>query len=822
MSTSEQSREKNASPAESAQSAQQRLATSPSISGTDSITPDIAQVSASESVTPDTAPVSASESVTPDTAPVSASESVTSDTASVSASESVTSDTASVSASESITPVSAGHATLSDAQATPVSGLTPANAAAATEGATVASDKTVGEVAAFALAAASGPTVKVNPFTGDRVLSSEEKHSAQILDGTSTHLDPGTTLTVGLNGNTWTTTVNSDGSWRVEIPSEVLLSLPAGQAVLSVSFANAVGGTSSANQRITVEASLPPEATPAPHPTIDTPFGDGWLNFGEFHSDQLLTGTAGSVSAGQHVVLTINGTTFPAEVDNAGNWSLQVRLDDMDDRFNPGENEISVKATDMWGQTGSTTASFMFDITAPSLKIDTMAGDNMIDSSEINDPLIVSGTTDASEAGRTVTLIFNQQTWTTTVEEDGRWHFEFAPAVIQAIDDGHYGMKFSLSDQAGNQTTAYTSLELYGSDETLPTLTVDPISHDDALNIYEGQFGIEITGTSSHLPSGTDIEITLNGKVYEGRVGAADGTWMAYINGDTLAALHDGKYTLNFSTLDPNGNGASATRDVWLITHSSSEPHFTVNDLTNSDVSQHDGATWVTVNGTVQSEFPIIGASLNVGDYMLYGLNFGENGQWSAEVNINDLNTHGLNTMLFTVADIARNSFESVHQVSADIDTSTTNSVTAYEALEGNGDEVNAASAALADQDEKGGEPVAHNSITALLSTLTGTPVTAVSGAKHEVTSEQHALAGKPGLHEAAPLAHASADEGAKVDLTTVRLTGDPQAEGGIWATPADRTLGVQAADASHHAPLVSENTLGDLLNQHTFQAYVV
>ncbi|MFU9136457.1 Ig-like domain-containing protein [Erwinia tasmaniensis] len=800
MSTSEQSREKNASLTENAQSAQQRLATSPSISGIDSIAPDTTLVSASESVTPDTVLVSASESITPDTASVSASESITPDT----------------------TPASAGNATLSDVQATPVSGLTLANAAATTAGAAVASDTTVGEVASFALAAASGPTIKVNPFTGDRVLSAEEKHSAQILDGTSTHLDPGTTLTVGLNGNTWTTTVNSDGSWRVEIPSEALLSLPAGQAVLSVSFANAVGGTSSANQRITVEASLPPEATPAPHPTIDTLFGDGWLNNEEFHNDQLLTGTTGSVSAGQHVEITLNGTTFLAVVDNAGNWSLPITMDNMDMNFANGENQVSVKATDMWGQTGTATASFIMDLTAPSLNVDTLAGDNMIDSSEINDPLIVSGTTDAEEAGRTVTMTFNQQTWTTTVEDDGRWHFEFAPAVIQAMDDGTYGMKFSISDAAGNETTAGKSLNIYGSDETLPTLTVDPISSDDAVNIYEGQFGIEITGESSHLPAGTLIDVMLNGKKYEGGVGGSDGSWMANIDSDTLATLHDGKYTLYFSALDPNGNGTSATHDIWLITHPSSEPHFTVNDLTNSDVSQHDGATWVTVSGTVQSEFPIIGASLNPGDYPLYDLKFDQNGHWSTEVNINDINTHGSNLMLFTVADIARNSFESVHQVSADIDTSTTNSVTAYETLEGNGDEVNATSAALADQDEKGSEPVAHDSITTLLSTLTGTPVTAVSGAKHEVTSEQHALAGKPGLHEAAPLAHASADEGAKVDLTTVRLTGDPQAEGGIWATPADRTLGVQAADASHHAPLVSENTLGDLLNQHTFQAYVV
>ncbi|KHN62690.1 BapA/Bap/LapF family prefix-like domain-containing protein, partial [Pantoea stewartii] len=98
------------------------------------------------------------------------------------------------------------------------------------------------------------PTLTVNPFAGDNVLDNTEKASDQTLSGTTTNVEAGQTVTVTLGGQTYTTTVGTDGSWSVTVPAAALQALAAGTATIAVTVSNAAGTAATQTQAITVEA----------------------------------------------------------------------------------------------------------------------------------------------------------------------------------------------------------------------------------------------------------------------------------------------------------------------------------------------------------------------------------------------------------------------------------------------------------------------------------------------------------------------------------------------------------------------------------------
>lgn len=232
------------------------------------------------------------------------------------------------------------------------------------------------------------PSLAVTPLTGDAVISAEERQNDQTLSGTSTNIAAGSTLTVSLNAHTYSTQISNDGSWSVLLPAADLQALPDGSNIISISFVNASGGTSTANKTLTVEP-LTPIGDP-PHPTLDLPFGDGMLNSAELATQQTLTGTTGSTGSGQKVVVTLGEENYNATVDNDGHWSLSP------DPYalylmGQGECTIVVTATDGWGQQASSSTPIVIDTRDPQITMDEISSDDVIDASEKGDDLLIGG-----------------------------------------------------------------------------------------------------------------------------------------------------------------------------------------------------------------------------------------------------------------------------------------------------------------------------------------------------------------------------------------------------------------------------------------------
>ena len=507
------------------------------------------------------------------------------------------------------------------------------------------------------------PSLTIHSFTGDAVLSADEKLTAQTLSGTTQNLAPGSTLTVQLNGESYTTTLAADGSWSLAIPAADLQTLPVGSSRISVSFENSVGGTTTLSKAITVEASVPPDGAPVPQPTIETPFGDGLMSSAESYHAQMITGTTGVTGAGQKIALTIDGISYAGTVDTEGRWSVPVGFapNHGAPSYN-GKHEIVLTATDVWGQTGTAVTHYIADVEAPRVSVNVLAGDGLIDLTEINSPLLISGN---GERGCAIEVTFGSTVWKGTIDSYGEWQFTVPAETLQSMGEGYFGALARVTDAAGNSSFDVGGVDIYAS-EVLPQLTLDPVTGDNAVSYQEGIYGIMFTGSAAHLPSGTLIDLTLNGKTFYGSVN--ENEWRVQISNGDVKSIKDGNYAITVSATDPNGNSTSLSQDLLLITHyNSSNPTFTVNPLTLADAVEHDGQTWYRLTGTMEAPLPIQYFSVQ-SDYLANREKavIHADGSWSVEIRAEDINEY-TNTMTFGVFDDAGNWFEQDINVQVDL-----------------------------------------------------------------------------------------------------------------------------------------------------------
>ncbi|GHK98308.1 hypothetical protein ECZU20_30580 [Escherichia coli] len=89
------------------------------------------------------------------------------------------------------------------------------------------------------------------------MVNAAEHGSSLVISGTTT-APIGQTLTLTLNGKTYTTTVQTGGSWSYTLGSADVTALADGNAyVINASVSNAIGNTGSSNHTITVDLSAP-------------------------------------------------------------------------------------------------------------------------------------------------------------------------------------------------------------------------------------------------------------------------------------------------------------------------------------------------------------------------------------------------------------------------------------------------------------------------------------------------------------------------------------------------------------------------------------
>ncbi|WP_121498792.1 Ig-like domain-containing protein, partial [Enterobacter hormaechei] len=463
---------------------------------------------------------------------------------------------------------------------------------------------------------ASLPGLRVDTVAGDDVINSIEHGQNLIITGSSDGLASGSALMVTVNGKTYAATVLADGTWSAAIPAADVGALSAGTITVTVDGQSAAGNPVSISHDVKVDL-----ATVAI--SIDAVATDDVINAAEKGEDLVLSGTTTNVEKNQTVTITFGGKTYSATVDASGHWTATVPSADLGS-LKDGDASVQVSVTNVNGNSASAGREYSVDATAPTVSIEIVSDNNIINAAEAQQDLVVNGVSNA-EAGQTVTVTLNGVDYTTTVQANGSWSVTVPSADIGAITDGSYTITAAVADKAGNPALADRDVLV---DTTVPQLTINTVSDDDVINSAEHAQALIVTGSVTGAAAGDVVTVTINNKDYTATLDAS-GRWSVGVPAADVSALTAGDHTITAALTDKAGNSNSTTHEVEV---NLTAPVLTIDTVSGDDVINSSEKTQdLTITGTASglAAGAVVTVMLNG---KAYSATVDTNGQWTTTV----------------------------------------------------------------------------------------------------------------------------------------------------------------------------------------------
>jgi VCBS repeat-containing protein len=309
---------------------------------------------------------------------------------------------------------------------------------------------------------------------------------------------------------------------------------------------------------------------------------DDIINATEAGQNINITGTTGpDVQPGDTVTLTVNGNTYTGAVAANNTFSIPVAGSDLADDADQ-IIDASVTTTDNAGNTASDTdtEAYSVDTTEPTITLDEIS-DDVINASEKDQPLTISGTTINVEDGQIVTISFNGQDYNATVQPDGTFSTTVPATDVQNLPEGNIVATATVTNQAGNtgsdteDVNVNTATQLTDGNEDATTQEDTPITNGDLF--------ADLTDPDSTSHSITEFKIDTNN----------DGTLETFNAGDTANIT-------NVGTLLVNANGTYTFTPA--ANFHGSVPTATYTIVDNNDPSDTDTSTLdITVTADTDS-----------------------------------------------------------------------------------------------------------------------------------------------------------------------------------------------------------------------------
>lgn len=486
----------------------------------------------------------------------------------------------------------------------------------------------------------SAPVISINTIAGDDVINATEKGSDLTLSGTSDQ-PAGTAITVTLNGQNYSATTDASGNWSVTVPASAVSAL--GEATYSVtaSVTNAQGNSSTASHNVQVNTALPGV-------TINPVATDDIINAAEAGSAQTISGQVTGAAAGSTVTVELGGKTYTATVQADLSWSVSVPAADWQALGN-GELTVNASVTNAVGNTGSGTRDITIDASLPGLRVDTVAGDDVVNIIEHSQAQVITGSSSGFAVGTALNVVINNQTYAATVLANGSWSVGVPATDVSNWPAGTLNITVSGANSAGTQTSITHPLTV---DLTTVAVSINSITSDDVINAAEKGAALTLSGSTSGVEAGQTVTITFGGKTYTTTV-AANGSWSTTVPAADMAALRDGDASAQVRVTNVNGNSATATHEYSV---DSAAPTVTINTIASDNIiNASEAAAGVTVSGTSTAQ---TGQTLTV---TLNGTNYQTtvqaDGSWSLTLPASDLTALANNgyTLTATVSDLAGN-----------------------------------------------------------------------------------------------------------------------------------------------------------------------
>ena len=497
------------------------------------------------------------------------------------------------------------------------------------------------------------PQVTINAVATDDVINAAEVASGQTLSGKVSGAASGDTVTISVGGNTYTTTVQDDLSWSVNVASDVLTAIGNGDLTVSASVTNGHGNTGSGERDITIDANLPGLR-------VDKVAGDDVINSIEHGQNLIITGSSDGLAAGSALTVTVNGKTYAATVLADGTWTAAVPAADVG-ALSEGTVTVTVEGQSAAGNPVSISHDVKIDLATVAISIDAIATDDVINAAEKGADLVLSGATTNVEENQTVTITFGGKTYIATVDASGHWTATVPSADLGSLKDGDASVQVSVTNVNGNSASAGRE---YSVDATAPTVSIEIVSDNNIINAAEAQQDLVINGVTN-AEAGQTVTVTLNNVDYTTTV-QANGSWSVTVPSADVGAITDGDYTITAAVADKAGNPASADRDVLVDT---TVPQLTINTVSDDDVinsAEHAQALIVTGSVTGAAAGDVVTVTINNKDYTA---TLDTSGRWSVGVPAADVSalTAGDHTITAALTDKAGNSNSTTHEVEVNL-----------------------------------------------------------------------------------------------------------------------------------------------------------
>ncbi|HGE5361755.1 TPA: Ig-like domain-containing protein, partial [Escherichia coli] len=118
-----------------------------------------------------------------------------------------------------------------------------------------------------------------------------------------------------------------------------------------------------------------------------------------------------------------------------------------------GPQTVTATVTDAAGNSDNETHTVTVNLAAPTIGINTIATDDVINATEKGADLQISGTSN-QPAGTTITLTLNGQNYTATTDAAGNWSTTVPASAVGALGEASYTVTANVTDSAGNSNSA--------------------------------------------------------------------------------------------------------------------------------------------------------------------------------------------------------------------------------------------------------------------------------------------------------------------------------------------------------------------------------
>lgn len=378
-------------------------------------------------------------------------------------------------------------------------------------------------------------------FTGstggaDGVINIEEATAGLTMTGTT---EPGSTVSVTMNGVTHDATVASDGNWSVAFSDG---EIPGGETtvVMSATATDIAGNVETITRDVVVDrdagvltiSEMPVE-------------GDDIINGAEAADGVTLTGTTNPSAT---VVVTMGGASHTVVADGAGNWTANFAAGEVA----PGvyTADITASTVDPAGNPLTATDSVEVDTRVDNLSIDTGAvggSDGVINGAERLEGggMQITGTTEVGSTSVVVTL--NGVDVNATVDAAGNWTAVYSASQVA---EGTYDANVTVTatDRAGNVDSATGMIQI--DTEVVPFSMADGAGGaDSTVNAAEAAAGIDLGG---QVEAGSTVVVNFDGTDHTAAVDAS-GNWSLTIPpSDIRAGTYDA--AISVTATDHVGN----------------------------------------------------------------------------------------------------------------------------------------------------------------------------------------------------------------------------------------------------------------------------